>query len=94
MRGLAHGLPWLRTWNPLLIPNKPIFAAEITGRPFVLGQQYKEEKSQILSISTVDLFMYIIHSGLCVYVFVYTYILQYKYIIFFTKLELYFHSSR
>ena len=34
---LARGLPWLQIWNckSLLIPNKPIFAGEITSYLFV-----------------------------------------------------------
>ena len=44
MRGLAHGLPWLLTLNCnfLLIPNKPIFAGDITVCLFVYGQQVRE----------------------------------------------------
>ena len=40
--GLAHGLPWFQTpnCNSLPIPNKPIFAGEITGSLFVLGQHF------------------------------------------------------
>lgn len=42
MWGLACGSPWLQTLNcnSLLIPNKPIFAREITGSLFVLGQHF------------------------------------------------------
>ena len=39
-------LPWLQTlnFNSLLIPNKPIFAGEIAGSLFVLGQHYSSQK--------------------------------------------------
>ena len=40
MQGLAYDSPLLQTSNcySLLIPNKRIFAGEITGSLFVLGQ--------------------------------------------------------
>ena len=43
--GFVHGSPGLQTLNcnSLLIPNKPIFAGEITGSQFVLGQPFKRE---------------------------------------------------
>ena len=56
---LAHGPPWLHTvnCNSLLIPNKPIFAGEITSSLFVLGQQSIAPFMFIFKKSNTAIFM-------------------------------------